>query len=322
MSRYNRKLGFTLVELLVVIAIIGMLVALLLPAVQAARESARRAQCVNNLKQMGLALQNYHDVYRQFPLGVAGAEKKNIIDETGRPRDGDEGYGWGTAILPFLEQKPLYDSFSPDWKASPFMIHYVEEGKILEAGATELGVFRCPSSALPSHVPEAIGTMTLGEDFVLGYATSDYKASGGVRDQGMFCSLRDCLQRNMGKDPKRRIRAQDVTDGLSNTIALGEAAYALELVKWPFWIGGVTEDESVIFETDALNVINCGISPKQLENFTQALDDECAFSWHEGGAFFCFGDASVHFLDETIDFQVYGYLGTIDDGNLTTGVQF
>ena len=321
-SRFRFRKAFTLVELLVVIAIIGMLVAMLLPAVQAARESARRMQCQNNLHQLGLALHNYSDTFRQFPLGVAGAPKKNVIDQEGKPRDGDEGYGWGTALLPFMELKPLYDAIQPDWKPSPFLIHYIEQGTIIPAGATELSVFRCPSSALPGVVPDSLGPLTLKEDFVRGYATTDYKACGGTRDQGMFCSLRDCLQRNLGRDPKPRIRDKDVTDGLSNTIAFGEAAYAAELEKWPFWIGGVTEDESALFETDVNNIINCGITPKQPEYFSEALDDECAFSWHEGGAFFCFGDGSVKFLQETIDFELYGYLGTIDDGQFVPADAF
>lgn len=310
----GERSAFTLVELLVVIAIIGVLVALLLPAVQAAREAARRTQCTNNLKQMGLALQSYHAARKQFPLGIAGAPQKSFIDEEGKPRDGDEGYGWGTALLPYMEQQPLYDRIAPDWKASPFLISFIENGQIVPGGDVQLAGFRCPASDLPGSVPETLGPLTLSEEFVKGYATSDYKACGGSLDRGMFCSLRDCLRRNNGKDPREKIRIRDVTDGLSNTIAFGEAAYAVELEKWPFWIGGVTEDESALFETDVFNIINCGVNPKQAEQFPTALDDECAFSWHTSGAFFAFGDGSVRYLQETIDFEIYGYLGTIDDG--------
>jgi len=109
---WKHRVGFTLVELLVVIAIIGILVALLLPAVQAAREAARRTQCTNNLKQLGLALHNYHDTYKSFPArGVFGAAN------TGPPMRAYH-HTWIEAILPFIEQQPLYDSVNhnaPVW---------------------------------------------------------------------------------------------------------------------------------------------------------------------------------------------------------------
>jgi len=318
--------GFTLVELLVVIAIIGVLIALLLPAVQAARETARRAQCTNNLKQLGLALHSHHDAHNQYPLGIADAEK-NYIDAEGYPRSEEEGYGWGTALLPYMDEQPLFDLIHPDWKASPFVIYYTLNSTIVPGGDTELAVFRCPSSDLPSHVPETLGTVagtwTLSEQFVLGYATSDYKAcNGNDRDEGMFCPLSECLKPANGKIARRLVSAKDVTDGLSNTLAFGESAYAPELEKWPFWIGGVTEDESALFKTDIHNFINCDIVPKSTDNFPNASDDECAFGWHAGGAFFCFGDGSVHFLNENIDFQIYEYLGNIADGQIISADAF
>lgn len=102
--------GFTLIELLVVIAIIAVLIALLLPAVQQAQEAARRTQCKNNIKQLGLALHNYHDVYRTFPTGW-------IAVENGRhnAHEGLNGAGWGSMILPYLDQAPLYQKFNCDY---------------------------------------------------------------------------------------------------------------------------------------------------------------------------------------------------------------
>ncbi|MCA9201485.1 MAG: DUF1559 domain-containing protein, partial [Planctomycetales bacterium] len=97
-SEAGKRTGFTLVELLVVIAIIGVLVAMLLPAVQAAREAARRSDCSNKLKQFGLALQNFHDTYKNFPPGMTDDDTDNL--------------GWGTYILPFIEQGNLYDQMS------------------------------------------------------------------------------------------------------------------------------------------------------------------------------------------------------------------
>ena len=130
----NRRKAFTLVELLVVIAIIGILVAMLLPAVQAAREAARRMSCSNNMKQIGLALHLYHDTFRQLPPGWRGFDLA-----TGQPDWlGDPGWGWCAAILPYMEQQNLFDE-SLHFEL-PITAHANDEGR-----ATYLPMFRCPS---------------------------------------------------------------------------------------------------------------------------------------------------------------------------------
>jgi prepilin-type N-terminal cleavage/methylation domain-containing protein/prepilin-type processing-associated H-X9-DG protein len=294
----DSRRGFTLVELLVVIAIIGILMALLLPAVQASREAARRMTCSNNLKQFGIALHAFHDFRGWFPTGVYGSESGS----------GEKGFGWGVALLPFLEQQPLYELINPQWQPDIFRTTYVATRAIIRGGETQLAVFRCPSSQMESH-----GTNERLPKYALGYATSDYKACDGVRHRGMFCQLSDCVAAG-----NRTISMRHVTDGLSKTIAIGESAYFQppDIEKWPFWIGGVVENESALFRTEDLNIINCGISPKSEVGFGRALDDECAFGWHTGGVQFLFGDGSVHFLEETVDFEVYANLGTRDDGEV------
>ncbi len=325
--------GFTLVELLVVIAIIGVLVALLLPAVQAARESARRMQCSNNLKQLGLALMSYHDSQKRYPYSVFGAEKNGLDPETGFPQFEEQGYGWGVAILPYLEQQSLFDALAPDFDTSPFLAAFASTGEIIPAGRTEVDVYRCPSSNMPSHAPADFLGVALQPSLV-GYATNDYRACAGNQDLqatasgllyegfGMF-GTRAELRRHARK---RYIRVKDVTDGLSHTIALGEGAYVPgrgdNVNKWPAWIGGVVEDESAHFETKAQNIINCGIRPKSVDTFNLHTGDACAFSWHVGGALFCFGDGSVTFLDETIDFKTFRNLGDIADGEIIDERQF
>src|SRR5271166_430496 len=133
----KRSRGFTLIELLVVIAIIAVLIALLLPAVQSAREAARRMQCVNNLKQLGIALHNYHDALSIFPPGYIAASK--FIDgET----DTAPGWSWASMILPQLEQASLYSSIN--------VYLPIQAGANVTATQTIVGAYLCPSDQLPA----------------------------------------------------------------------------------------------------------------------------------------------------------------------------
>jgi prepilin-type processing-associated H-X9-DG protein len=278
-------------------AIIGALVGLLLPAVQAARESGRRMTCQNNLKQMGIALHNYHSTYEVFPLGVASAAGGNYDDD---------GFGWAVSLLPHLEEQALFDLINPDWLPGVFSRTYVATRKIIPGGDTVLPIFRCPTSELPAQIER-------GLPFYQGYATSDYKACNGKGDSGMFYKVSD------GKAAGYlRVRIPDVTDGLSQTIALGESSYyhLNDIADWPIWIGTPGTDEAVLFKTQDPSVINCRVHPKSTAGFRTAVDDDCAFSWHNEGAYFAFADGSVHFLFESIDFTVYESLGTKNDGNV------
>jgi prepilin-type N-terminal cleavage/methylation domain-containing protein len=312
-------LGFTLVELLVVIAIIGLLVGLLLPAIQAAREAARRSQCQNNLKQQGLALLNYEQQHKRFPIGVYGS-----LDATHR----SDGFGWAVWLLPHLEEQSLYDRIAPKRTPGIFTTTFNTTKAIIPGGDTVLPVFRCPTSELPPHALN----MEAGFDKANGYATSDYKACDGAGDRGMFFKRQDGWENRK----TTRVRISDVTDGLSKTIALGESAYYIDLGNgrhhnWPVWIGayGNDSDEAVLFKTEEPSEINCRISPKSTNSFRRNYvfgpeDDDCAFSWHNSGAFFAFADGSVRFLDESISHYdstnsdpmalIYSRLGTMDDG--------
>ncbi len=153
----RHRVGFTLVELLVVIAIIGVLVALLLPAVQAAREAARRTQCTNNLKQLGLALHNYHDTHRVFPLGVL---QSNLGSEFAYPR-----LTWAIHLYPYLEQQPTYDQF--DFECRPGhdrIMDCTQNAATRDAPAAHVvPAMLCPSDARGAQARAAGTDFTRGE---------------------------------------------------------------------------------------------------------------------------------------------------------------
>lgn len=345
-SRATRN-GFTLVELLVVIAIIGILVALLLPAIQAAREAARRSQCQNNLKQMTLALLNFHEVAKEFPRGAYTADPDKFKDRM------EDGLGWASKILPQLEEQSVFDQLKnnalpitaglPNYRENPWQpwIFRVAQNaglRPIAGGDVELQVFRCPSADLPSHSPaNSDGTANVHS----GYATSHYKASRGPCDQGMFwrtaegykphnCQMQFDWNRDGAVDANdviyhervTRIRIQDVLDGTSKTIAIGEAAYYFETDDFPIWLGTSSEDGSILFKTE--QQIGCNISAvksfplSQQEHDTLVAGgtDDCSFSWHPSGAFFGFVDGSVQFLTENLDVRIFALLGNRFDGEV------
>lgn len=375
--------GFTLVELLVVIAIIGVLVALLLPAVQAAREAARRSQCQSNLKNNALAVINCVDANGSYPVGIEGGDPAFTQVRVGQ--DGevqetrlgmcDKGFGWFTRTLPYLEEQAVYDLLFDttefDKRAGPNDVfpfpgiltlgRAMHGGAVWPGGDSKVATMRCPSSDLPDLAEGGLGD----ESQTNGYATADYKGSGGTSDNGIFfhrCDNAAARLRRLGittappggsSGAQSLITPAKITDGLSQTILLGESAYYIRAsaggqegnTDWPVWVGGVWSDENTIFKTAPRSgrspdgsgpgsaPLGCGISPKSIDNFRYGtrpgesilgqnpgpLDDDCAFSWHSGGAFFAFCDGSVHFLGEDIDNEVYENLGARNDGNTIAG---
>ncbi len=346
-SSNARRPGFTLVELLVVIAIIGILVALLLPAIQAAREAARRAACTNNLKQIALALLNYHEQQGEFPRGAYTAPSG--------ARD-EDGLSWATKILPQIEEQAAYDQLRqnkiPGYEKNPWLPYIFANAhskalRPIAGGATVINVFRCPSVDLPSHAPAAgyYGGTSTAELPNTGYATSHYKACRGYCDRGMFwrtseglhtgtCSFidlnNDGVLEDVRKDAYTRIRVQDVLDGTSKTIAVGESAYFVAPDNFPIWMGTYKQDGSILFKTES--PINCRLGAVRSFPLTSAdfakmpgggdaeQSDDCAFSWHIGGAQFAFVDGSVHFFTENLDDRVFALLGDRLDGEIIRGL--
>jgi len=284
MPRRSRRAAFTLVELLVVIAIISILIGLLLPAVQAAREASRRMRCATNLKQLGLAMHSYHAGLNCFPPGFMAVNHVGQVSG---------GWAWGVFLMPFIEQSPLQDRLG----ASQYTLSQViTDPALLPMLQMELPVFRCPSSPMEKlREFQGGGQMVATANYTCCRGFFSYSGTAHLekRNNGVFYAL-------------SATRFSNVKDGLSNTIALGERtvldAHVSDPSKWPSWCGpgglgiGSTVSSCVAV---AMN------DPTNMHAFS---------SHHSGGANFCFVDGSVHFLSTTMDSRD----GGVNSGNAGT----
>jgi len=301
----TRTSGFTLIELLVVIAIIAILMALLLPAVQAAREAARRSQCVNNLKQVGLALAIYEGTNRVLPPGYVSNFK---IDGT----DTGPGWGWAAMILPQVEQPAIFSSLN--FSAA------VENASNQTARLPIVSVYLCPSDSVePSWTAwlrDAQGNRTQA---ICDVAPSNYVAMFGISEpgidgEGLF--FRDSS-----------VALRDITDGTSQTIAVGERSHKLGEATWT---GVVTN--AILFPPPG---DSDGIGRPRTENASGMVlghagerkgpgdptsDVNQFYSLHSGrGVNFLFIDGHVTFLKATMNYQTYLALATRAGGEVISG---
>jgi prepilin-type N-terminal cleavage/methylation domain-containing protein/prepilin-type processing-associated H-X9-DG protein len=300
--RIFRK-AFTLVELLVVIAIIGILIALLLPAVQAAREAARRMQCSNNLKQIGLALHTYHDTHNTLPPGAAAKpyEVGGILNGNAANPTGTTQAGWGTSalILPFLEQTGIYEQAG----ISSITIERAFED-IVRPGSrdvlvnSKISFYLCPSDGDVKFPNTDRGNYAVtGRGDSPAFSPSNYGPLRGYRRNSGIKPLTDTNSAiyNTGLFPANKAyNFSAVTDGLSNMIAYGERAsyvrgvYAGGAYPWP---GPVA--------IGAMNHTHSSTAIKLNERVD--ANNGVFSSAHIGGANFTFADGSVHFISETIE---------------------
>ncbi|AMV31473.1 Type II secretion system protein G precursor [Pirellula sp. SH-Sr6A] len=306
------KSGFTLVELLVVISIIGVLVALLLPAVQAAREAARRLQCVNNLKQMGIGFHNYHSLYNRFPFGGAGSvsETSAAIRARWRP-------SWGTVLLPFIEQQAIYEEMD-------LRLPYIDPVNHV-AGARTIPIYLCPSA------PKTVMARPNGDtpNSTVLFGRTDY--GGNYGERGLRCYPNLNCQNNYSEQgdlsgggrgvllfgSERQIGLVDITDGSSNTVVLGEAPEGLHSI----WVG----HRNLFDQSTPINTRTANSSrwPSCHTVFKSRQGNFCDFgqefhSYHTGGSLFLFGDGSARFVEEQTEPQVLAALLSRRGGEVVT----
>jgi prepilin-type N-terminal cleavage/methylation domain-containing protein/prepilin-type processing-associated H-X9-DG protein len=297
----NRPGGFTLVELLVVIAIIGILIALLLPAVQAAREAARRLRCTNNLKQLALAMQSYHDAYGCFPYGALGSHQMS----------------WRVSILPYIEEENLYERFN-------FRITSLAGSANLAVALTPVNGFFCPSatnllSIYGGGQVNGVQTYTAHYFGVAGAEGIDSAGKTYESDPTSDPSVYGYVGRNGVLTLNETIAIQDITDGTSSTLLLGEIVHrepgiygyaggtgrAIGGGDGQPWVTGTTGNKPTL----SCKSIAIGI------NLPGVTTSQIAFaSYHPGGANFAKCDGSIFFVSEDVDMIVYKATASRDHG--------
>lgn len=335
-SRIKRP-GFTLIELLVVIAIIAVLIALLLPAVQQAREAARRTQCKNQLKQMGLALHNYHDTVNRFPYAVSGQPEQFAA------------HTWNEMIFPYIDMAPLYNQIN-------FSVHNGNNVSVGSGGKTNYALLfnmKFPYQGCPSNPYSGGVTAYGGASYDIGTVSNDpsgnpclglnvtpqsyVPSAGGCADAfgggapfsdcpspNSYCSLPNTISQS--SDPARTagvfndglvsLGIRDIIDGTSNTILLGERRGEMSVHGGMFCAQVHILTTGLKINTPNMNTTHADGTPGGPLNLPPYRVNIGASSYHVGGAHFLMGDGSVRFINNNIDFVTYNNLGNRADGNV------
>ena len=347
-DRHPRSRAFTLIELLVVIAIIGLLIGLLLPAAQAARESGRRIQCANNLRQLGIALQNYESAHRKYPPGYRSnfTRAARPVQRDPSTWDAANGWGWGAHLLPFLEESGLRDQIDmrkPIWAP--------EHEAVVQQTVT---TFLCPTASIghtPFYVQDSAGERLSIDGRQIKLGRSHYVASHGQESCWGECGASETgiiftniytsetKQITINGDASKvadgpfyrnsRTRVRHIRDGLSKTIFLGEHSAALSDKTWVGVVPGAfthprfASPENGPDAAATLVLVHAGPSGGELDitgfpiihpiNFPTYHVGQM-FSRHPGGGYVCMGDGSVHFISNFVDLILWAELSSMGEG--------
>ncbi|MBM4000244.1 MAG: DUF1559 domain-containing protein [Planctomycetes bacterium] len=335
----RRNRGFTLVELLVVIAIIGILVALLLPAVQAAREAARRMSCGNNLKQFGLALHNYHDTHKVFPPALLGSGRYDNAAYHAARGGVKNTTGW-MLLAPFLELGTISDMYNfgvCSSMSSPYG-HAVAGNDAINNGLynSRVTILECPSSPGKGERRNEAGTNFYS---MLNAYRTNYFFSTGVHtdyDRAWGNLAADIRRGVFGNDGAAGF--QDILDGSSNVLAIGEAVGGAQWkTSSAYGPWGMTGSHTCCHGRIVQGITSTAILPPTDANWLlyardwhinapyQGRADRKTYAWvfgskHSTGAQFTFADGSVHFLSQTMDYRTLALLAFLQDSNPITNL--
>ena len=332
-SQSRMARGFTLIELLVVIAIISVLIALLLPAVQSAREAARRIQCVNNLKQMGLAIHNYHDAQGQFPCAYLTLEGVLVPGNVMGPPDPltddtGPGWAWGSLLLPYMEQAPLAASLNfnlPCWFP-----------EVTTGTRTTIAVYLCPSVNV-DETPFDVKDGNNPPKTLATFARSNYTANAGGPEP--WASVPPMPDYDVYADGpfyrNSKITISSITDGLSNTVFLGEGSPVLSDKTWVGVVPGAISCPKPQFAFASCDVAatmvqtHSGPDPLAQENppiIHQPNSRYCKvcqmFCNHPNGCNVLMGDGTVRFATMYINTYTWHALATRAGGEVISADQY